>query len=231
MNHAEPMETNTNTEEIISDLIDGSYDATWYPGRTGTEREGTDTPVIAANWNQVPDADRIERALEDRGIDIDWGDGVCGCSDCNRAVTTHPEHWCWTPSYAWEGDCDIVCHACCESRGLRWTEDRQGYRVVDPEDWRDRSISSGTMRPEDTVPAMVSALRELGYAYGYWTDAHHEFRTIESTEDRLAAAILREGEGAIGWLWDRLSDVAPDGCCFGAHPDDGADLGFWEAEE
>lgn len=221
-----------SADRIVSALMDGSYDAAWYPGRTGSERERTDVSVICANWNRVPDGDRIQRVLEKRrGIEVDWCDQVYGCDDCGHAVTTEPQYWTWTPSYAWDGDCAVVCFACLESDGKRWTDGPNGYRVVDPEEWRDRSISSGTMRPEDIVPAMVSALRELGYAYGYWTDAHREWRTIQDTEARLAAAILHEGEPAIGWLWDRLDDVAPEGCTFGWHPADGAELGFWEAEE
>ena len=242
MTSTEPTGTDASVDQIISALMDGSYDATWYPGRTGTEREGTDTPVVSANWNHVPDGDRIQRVLEGHGIEVDWCDEVYACDDCHRAVTTSPQHWCWTPSYAWEsayGECGIVCHACCGSRGLRWTEDGRGFRTVDPEDWRDRSISSGTMRPEDTVPAMVSALRELGYSGGEWRRAHAEFRTIEPTEARLVSAVLNgdntgdpddTGE-SVAWLADLLSEVAPDGCYFGAHPGEGACFGFWEVEE
>lgn len=228
-----------SADRILSALMDGSFDASWYPGRTGSEREGTDTPVVAANWNRVPEGDRIQRVLERRhGIEVDWTDSVHGCDDCGHAVTTEPQYWAWTPSYAWDGECSVRCFACIEADGKRWTDDRQGFRVVDPEEWRDRSISSGTMRPEDIVPAMVSALRELGYSDGAWRRAHSEFRTLEDTETRLVSAVLNgDNTGdpddtweSVAWLFDALSDVAPDGCYFGSHPGNGSDLGFWESE-
>lgn len=230
-------------ERIVSALIegsaDGSYDVSWHPGRTGAEWERTDVPVVAANWNEVPDGDRIQRILERRhGVDVDWSDQVDVCGDCGHVVTTEPQYWFWTPSYAWDGDCTVRCFACIEADGKRWTEGPNGYRVVDPEEWRNVSISSGTMRPEDTVPAMVAALRELGFSSGHWRAAHAEFRTWEDTETRLVSAVLNgdntgdpdDTGGSVQWLADQLDAVAPDGCYFGAHPDDGADLGFWEVD-
>jgi len=223
-------------ERIVSALMDGSFDAAWYPGRTGEEQERTDTPVVVANWNRVPDGDRIQRILERRhGVDVDWSDEVAPCDDCGHAIGTEPDCWFWTPSYAWDGDCTIRCHACIEADGKRWTDGHNGFRVVDPWEWRDCSIPSGTMRPEDTVPAMVAALHELGYSSGHWKRAHDQFRTIEPTEERLVAAVLHgtdeEVAESVQWLAECLNDVAPEGCYFGAHPGDGADLGFWEGEE
>lgn len=219
--------------DAVLRVMDADPNATYYPGRTGSERERTDVPVIVADWNRIP-VDLINQ-VESDGFEIDWADSVHGCDDCGHAVGTVPEYWTWTPSYAWDGECAVVCFACLESRGLRWTEGPNGYRAVDPEEWRNRSISCGTMRSEDTVPAMVAALRELGFSSGHWKRAHDEFRTIEPTEERLVAAVLHgtdeEVAESVQWLAEALDAVAPDGCYFGAHPDDGADLGFWEGEE
>ena len=93
--------------------------ATYYVGRTGTERERTDVPVIVADWNRIP-ADLANRVEAD-GFEVDWCDQVYGCDDCGHAVTTEPDCWTWTPSYAWDGDCTIRCFACIEADGKRWT--------------------------------------------------------------------------------------------------------------
>ena len=42
--------------------------------------------------------------------------------------------------------------------------------------------------------------------------------------------------GAIGFfvneeLFDRLNDIAPEGCLFGSHEGDGALFGFWTVED
>lgn len=223
--------------DILAEILAADPHAIVYPGRTGRAGEWTEDPVIVADWHAIPT--ELANRAESAGAELDWCDEVYACDDCGHVVTTSPQHFWWTPSYAWEGDCVILCFTCCESRGLRWTEGHYGQRIVDPDVYRDRSISSGTTRPEDVVPAMVSALFELGFSEALWDKAHDEFRTFEKTAPRLVSAVLYAAPGSeeeraaevaenIARLWDILDQAAPEGCYFGAHPDDRADFGFWE---
>jgi hypothetical protein len=89
------------------------------------------------------------------------------------------------------------------------------------------SVSSGTMREEDLIPAFEAVLEQAG----------------EDLPDRPAAvAKLLDGgvltdreQEEVGWyvhegLWEALDAIAPEGCYFGAHPGDGADFGFWQCD-
>lgn len=94
------------------------------------------------------------------------------------------------------------------------------------------SISSGTMRPQDVIPAML------------W-EAEHNKLTISNRQTirKIAARVRKVQYGRFGdddayWTdevadWDRdsleniLSECAPPYFYFGAHPGDGADLGYW----
>lgn len=55
---------------------------------------------------------RVARVLEERyGVELEWCDEWCSCSDCNKLVRTNPDSYCWTRAYV-EQDGDIVCHEC-----------------------------------------------------------------------------------------------------------------------
>lgn len=92
------------------------------------------------------------------------------------------------------------------------------------------SISSGTLREEDLIPAFVDALRDLRGAlpraiaqhYASWHSLVHGSATTRGDAD--AAALCDE-------LQDALQEYAPDYGYFGAHPGDGADFGFWLSED
>ena len=99
------------------------------------------------------------------------------------------------------------------------------------------SVSHGTMRHEDTVPAMMSLLEELdpaaatrltseyagaGWPYSMaglgWGDP------FDATQDELAPDLFDD-------LVDALHELAPEGAYFGAHVGDSSDLGFWPNDE
>ena len=78
------------------------------------------------------------------------------------------------------------------------------------------SISHGTMREEDLIPAFEGALDCLGIAYNAEYDP-------DDMEDQS------------WYCWEHLVELldsaAPNGYYFGSHPGDGSDYGFWENEE
>lgn len=95
------------------------------------------------------------------------------------------------------------------------------------------SVSSGTMRNQDLIPAFCSELRSLG----------HRSKLLTRIESRFDRAINGEfGEDDeyfqnevcyfdLKSLCDMLQEHAPQYAYFGSHPGDGADYGFWLSEE
>jgi hypothetical protein len=95
------------------------------------------------------------------------------------------------------------------------------------------SVSCGTMRDEDLIPAFVSELerqkplrrehRKRLTRIQRWMDrpnyytANHEGAETEATYD-------------LEWLFEALDCYSPAYFSFGAHPGDGADFGFWLSE-
>ena len=90
------------------------------------------------------------------------------------------------------------------------------------------TVSSGTLRSEDLIPAFSSVLFDLDREVG-------EYRDLLLRSD-LALGIPEDERDPemLGWivdeLMDALDDCAPEGYVFGAHPGDGADFGFWPGE-
>jgi hypothetical protein len=96
------------------------------------------------------------------------------------------------------------------------------------------TISHGTMRPQDLIPAFLDALAEVDPA------AHEQYMLMPFGP--IPAYVYDEGDASDWWqsegahyllegLFDALDDAAPEGYYFGAHPGDGADYGFWQCDE
>ena len=98
----------------------------------------------------------------------------------------------------------------------------------------DTSVSHGTRRAQDLIPAFIDALREVAPAAytqiiaapfplvpAYVTDGGDSHEWWNSEDAAYATAVLE----------DELCSQAPDGYYFGAHPGDGSDFGFWKYEE
>ena len=83
------------------------------------------------------------------------------------------------------------------------------------------SVSWGTMRDEDLIPAFESFLLE------HDPDFEPERVNWASHDEAMMERSYYLNET----LFDRLNDIAPEGCYFGAHPGDGSDYGFWPDEE
>ena len=89
------------------------------------------------------------------------------------------------------------------------------------------SVSSGTMRTEDLIPAFLDEL-EYHAKRNHRKDHLAEVKRIREASD---AADYYETDDA-GWnlnetLFDALNEYALPYFYFGAHPGDGADYGFW----
>ena len=80
------------------------------------------------------------------------------------------------------------------------------------------TVSEGTMREEDLIPAFLDTLTGLAR-----DDA--ERRLVSEIRQRMDAKVDLEA------LTDALQEHAPPFCYFGAHPGDGADFGFWVSHE
>ena len=87
------------------------------------------------------------------------------------------------------------------------------------------TVSHGTMRAEDLIPAFLEELEELDpeRASSYWDEIPEE--AVENPESdwwdsEEALWILEE-------LFDVLNEFAPPYCYFGALEGDGSDYGFW----
>ena len=65
--------------------------------------------VLFADWNKLPR--NFDRVLEKAGYAVEWSDEWSTCNDCNRAVRTQPDGYCWTPGYR-EVDGDFLCLDC-----------------------------------------------------------------------------------------------------------------------
>ncbi len=92
-------------------------------------------------------------------------------------------------------------------------------------------ISSGTLRAQDLIPAMLDALRELAPA---------AYQQVVSPGCGFSAfpSYAAEDSGSDWWqsddcdwlsqsLEDALNEHAPEGYRFGSHDGDGASFGFW----
>lgn len=93
------------------------------------------------------------------------------------------------------------------------------------EDLRDQTISWGTMRSEDLIPKFLGVLKTYAKdKYDEYVNENPEVLDIDGLDDETLGWIVDE-------LFDELDKIAPEGTYFGAHPDDGADYGFWSVEQ
>jgi hypothetical protein len=92
------------------------------------------------------------------------------------------------------------------------------------------TVSAGTMRNEDLIPAFTDVLDEL-------RDPDNQFHaalvkeTNELIKNDLEDAEMLWSPDVLDWfrakLSDALNEYAPPYSYFGSHPGDGADYGYW----
>lgn len=106
------------------------------------------------------------------------------------------------------------------------------------------SVSHGTMRPEDLIPAFVACLDDLHKAMSLDVRPGEEMdcvQAVSAKDDWLGALERRmeadgyyeskEADWDLEELFEHLNTFAPPYCYFGSHPGDGADYGFWPSLE
>lgn len=97
------------------------------------------------------------------------------------------------------------------------------------------SVSNGTMRPEDLIPAFCG---ELNFRLGVdtWIPSNTRKRhaeLIREIEDHVKTYDTYEHDEVIDdldALFDALDEYAGPYFYFGAHPGDGSDYGYWLGE-
>jgi hypothetical protein len=99
-------------------------------------------PILLANWNmpRLYDIngnsealekakglwDRMKKALEKAGAQLEWFDEWTSCHDCGALVRTQPDCYSWQASFAIIGECDLLCHKCVEGDPSAYLEGLEG---------------------------------------------------------------------------------------------------------
>lgn len=99
------------------------------------------------------------------------------------------------------------------------------------------SVSEGTLKPEDLIPAFADVLEEYApdeaariveeYAAVY-DRLDDDDPALEGDEER--PDLRDEADYLFSALYDALNNIAPPFAYFGAHWGDGADYGFWPSQ-
>ena len=94
-------------------------------------------------------------------------------------------------------------------------------------EWTGNSVSRGTLREQDLIPAFEEVLDTAGVEYD---------RPVSVDKLLLGQALTDDEQEEVGFylnetLFDLLDGIAPEGTYFGTHEGDGSLFGFWEVEE
>jgi len=98
---------------------------------------------------------------------------------------------------------------------LKGADSEQSEQFQLSQEWADRTVSEGTLVIADIVASIDAELRGLD-------------PELDSLLDKRE---ILDDETFYEALDYYLESIAPDGCYFGTHPDDGALIGFWRAED
>lgn len=95
------------------------------------------------------------------------------------------------------------------------------------------TISHGTLRPDDLIPAFVNELRDFVIRNPEHENIGEFNKLVEEGWNwHNARRDERDGEDTdflLDELFDALDSLAPPYCYFGANESDGSDFGFWPA--
>ena len=103
-------------------------------------------------------------------------------------------------------------------------------------DWEhEGSISHGTMRARDLIPAFMDALKVINpmeHEKALRDGGDYWLTLIAAEQNAGHVLITDQGEDDLGYfheetLWPIMEEQTPVGYYFGAHVGDGSDVGFW----
>ena len=89
--------------------------------------------------------------------------------------------------------------------------------------WCNVTIPEGSMIANDIVAAIES--EDFVKDFPELQQRIKEYWEIPADDLENRIEFLNED------IWERMNEIAPEGCYFGSHPGNGSDYGFWEVEE
>lgn len=89
------------------------------------------------------------------------------------------------------------------------------------------SVISGTMRPQDLIPAFLDELEMLNCDVFEAMASDRAYIASQEADEDSEWWDSEEAGFFLDELFNKLNAEAPEGYFFGAHPGDGADYGFW----
>lgn len=90
------------------------------------------------------------------------------------------------------------------------------------------TVSHGTMRDEDLIPAFIGVLHDIDPVRS--ETFYKKFPSYPDAVDFSNDDGGDEAASMTAWLFDELDAMAPDGYYFGAIEGDGSDYGFWAVD-
>lgn len=94
------------------------------------------------------------------------------------------------------------------------------------------TVSHGTMRTEDLIPAFLNVLADYDMEeHDRIRDDYHHHIWEDDADTEGFDYDSEDAQYMLEALFNALNDIAPEGMYFGSHPDDGSDYGFWESED
>lgn len=155
----------------------------------GYAEPGYSGDIIAlANWNAPGEynketssrvvldrtIERLSKALERIGVQVEWSDEWTSCDGCNKLVRTQPDSYSWTPSFRQHEDGDTLCVECLKK---------------DPEEHL-RSIE-GSFRTANTIGAIDPANHGYTLVEGDYASGWHPGQ--DSNPKKISAALEAQG--------------------------------------
>lgn len=90
------------------------------------------------------------------------------------------------------------------------------------------TVIAGTHIPAEYIPALMGCLADLDPVQAHrMSDQYGPVLDALGSRHDADHSLPEQAAFLSDALFDALNDVAPEGYYFGAHPDDGADFGFW----
>ena len=95
------------------------------------------------------------------------------------------------------------------------------------------SVIHGTHRPQDVIPALLDLLAIVdSVTYeGYMIAPFGPVPAYAMEDNTSSWWDSQEADYLLENLIDDLDGASPDGYCFGAHPGDAYDFGYWRIEQ